>query len=648
MRVDRVYWPLFFVLTLAVVATHALGAGPFRAELWGGHFYGFLPRGVFVAGCSLLAAALLIAWRWPAWLDRGLRTLADPARSKIFRSGLGGIAGAVLFLLIFWFFRESHTMLGDGHVLAANLPQGQRFHPLEPLSLLLHHWFYLLARGLFEGGARDPADVAYSTIGLSSALAGALFVPVAWGLARELSRVAGVETSDESEEDRSAIVPLAFLLILGQGYVQLFFGYVENYTFCTLVVGFYLLTALRNLRGRAPLLVPAVTLVIALALHLSAVALAPSFAVLAAVGLARPARRRAAVRDLALAAFAFALMNLGLSRLESGYNFAGALLGVLRTLSRGTAGPGQDYPLLSGLHLSDFLNEQLLIGPVALALYLTAAGAALVTRTWRELRVLFACAAGFGYLVACWIAGDSNLGYARNWDLLAPAGLVLSAAGLGIALHAAWRPASLRRWLFLLLCLSLFHTVPWVAVNASFDRSLARFETLPLRLGRTESAVGYWYMTHGDTTQAIAWFQRSLDENPANNIAAYSLGRIAVHRGRYRLAVDAFRAAVQSRPGLDAYRLSLVDAIVRGGGEVASAKPHVDTLLMANPQEPVYWAAYGVVCLGMGLRDSASIAFQRARRLAPQSEVLQALEARARAEGYLRAVQEDWPKLVDQ
>jgi len=95
---------------------------------------------------------------------------------------------------------------------------------------------------------------------------------------------------------------------------------------------------------------------------------------------------------------------------------------------------------------------------------------------------------------------------------------------------------------------------------------------------------------------------------------------------------------------VEEYRFSLVDAIVRGGGRLEWARPHLDTLVGMSPQAPTYWAASGVVWLGQGRPDSAATAFARARLLAPAEPSLRNLMVRVRQpDGYARAVREDWP-----
>ncbi|HEY6867263.1 MAG TPA: hypothetical protein VI792_08400 [Candidatus Eisenbacteria bacterium] len=637
---ERFFWAALGLLGALTVAAHVLGAGPLRGTLWGSDGYGFLPPAAGIAAALLLAAGVTAALTLRARGEGGSRArAASPGRSA-----LGILLGAGVLAFLFWRFREGHTLLGDGSPLTSDLPRGQRFHPHEPLTYLIHHGFWLLTRRLFEGGSRDPVEVARATVGLSSVIAGALFVPVAWALGRELLRPPAGDARDP-EPAAPGPTRLVFAVLLAQGYVQLFFGYVENYTFNLLVTGLYLLLALRHLRGAAPLALPGLALVLGIALDLSTVALAPSFLVLVMIDAAAPGRRRALLRDLAAIAAWGAGLTALLAWIEPGYRLPSAAGWIVLQALIGHGHQAESWRYLwSAEHVRDFMNEQMLIGPAAAYLLLAAALWLLRARARPGAGTVFLLVAGLVPLAGAWLTTDLSLGYARDWDLFAPSGLVFTAAGLAIACGTGWRAAPLRRWLALLVAISLVHTASWVAVNASFDRSFARFKTLPLGLGRTEAVVGAWYVAHGDTTQAVDWFRRSLDANPANGVAAYYLGSIGMARGMYPWAARAFLAALEARPDKELFRFSLVDALIRGGGRPEWAQPHLDTLLRRNPGEPRYWQAAGVVWLGLGRRDSAEAAFARADRLAPGDSVTRALMLDARApDGYARAVRERWP-----
>jgi len=645
------------------VAAHLAALGPWRGALWGAHFYAFLPHWALVLGLALVAAAAgypLLAGaafvpRLP-WPD--LEAWPAGARREAL---LVAAAGAGLVL---WLARARHLLLGDGLPLVSRVMQGERFHPLEPLSAFLQHGVLVVARELFGGAGTWRS--AWSALAVGSVLAGAAFVPVAWALARDLAgpRPAGSRPDPAPAfggyptigGHPAATVTLLWLLLLAQGYVQLFAGYVENYTFFTLALGLYLLAALRFLGGRAPLLAPAAAWVLALALHLSAAALLPSLAVLVVVGFARPGRRGAAARDVALAVALFALLDLALSRLGAGYELLRALGGVTATLREGAEAAAGGY-LLSARHWRDFLNEQLLIGPFALLLF-----APLALRRLTRLRrvpaprgldaaALFALAAGAGELAACWIAGDSNLGYARNWDLLAPAGLVFTVTGLvllglGHPPSAGTRPWPRDALLGLALAASLFHTAPWIAVNAVPARALARFETLPLGLGRTESTLGYWYALEGRRDLAAPWLLRAVEAAPGNSRAWYFLGRLHGEEGRWARAEEDYRRALELRPDRDEYRFGLADAQVQGG-RPGAALPALRELALARPASAGRWALYGVALLGAGEPDSARAALAHAASLAPGDTRMRiAVLACGAPGGFARCLRVLWPAVV--
>src|SRR5262249_51250151 len=161
-----------------------------------------------------------------------------------------------------------------------------------------------------------------------------------------------------------------FVALLAQGYVQLFFGYVENYTFHALMLGIYLLAALRYLRGAAPLALPGMALVLDVGLDLSAILLLPSFLVLLATALAAPGRRIGALRDLALIGVLAAGVTALMMSVQPGYNLAVAAYRVVLQALVGQGDRAQSLAyMFSWVHVRDFLNEQMLIGPAGSFLF---------------------------------------------------------------------------------------------------------------------------------------------------------------------------------------------------------------------------------------------------------------------------------------
>jgi hypothetical protein len=443
-------------------------------------------------------------------------------------------------------------------------------------------------------------------VAAASALFGAAFVVVAWHLAAELLRLGGARDAEPTVEPLPRALVTAALVT--QGYVQLFFGYVETYSVGALAIAIYLLVALRYLRHAAPLLAPLLVLAVAGTLHLSTLTLAPSALVLVGVGLADSSRRREAVWAVVVGALAVAALAVAFQWYDARFSLL-AHLGQLHRQGRGSAG----Y-LFSQVHVRDFLSEHALIGPYGLLLAAPAALFAAALGRWRDSRCVFLMGVGLAAAVACWMVPDLPLGYARDWDLFAPLGAAMTVAGVGLLARLAGEGVALRRALALLVAASLFHTVPWVLVNASEQRALERFTFLPLGLGRTESTVAYWYARRGDHEAARYWLAKSLNENPSNTRAHELFGQIAMAEGDSRGAVLAFESATRIRPERYDYRLQLVDALARNE-RPGEALAHLDTLLARRPEAAELWHRRGGILQAMGRAEEAAAALRKAEGL---------------------------------
>jgi len=603
MRTVPERYPLVVVLSIVTLTLilHSLGAARGMSYWWGVHFYSFFPPVVsFVAIVVLIAAVVIVtAWR---------SSEAGREGTRAFR-GTGGVAIAVVVLaaagVVLWFARTRNTYLGDGNVLGNSLVHWSGLHPREPLTMWIHHWLYRSAAASGAASGHAAEAVAEGAVALGSVGAGVVFAAVAWFLAKELLRTRGGD-----EDPPVGIVALVWLVLVTQGYAQLFFGYVENYTYYTLGIAVYLWTALRYLRGSSPLIAPAAALVLALLLHVSAAVLAPSLVVLGVWGVLRKRTRSAALRDAGIAALLLAAAFVILGRLQAGYDLFGAIAGGAENL-RALGGADMRGYLLSKKHAFDFVNEQLLIGPLGLWWFLPALVLLPLSERAQTPRGIFLAVGGVSYLAVAWLAGDSNLGYARNWDLIAPAGLVFTVAGTGLFLAARVS----RRWnapvLASAVLVSLFHTAPWIATNASEARSLARLETLPLGMGRTEVLVGTWYMKRGQNELARGWLERAVAANPQNNNAYYLLGADYLQSGDMARAAESLGRAVELRPDKELFRRMLVQSLF-GCGRGGEAIPHIEFILDRGSGTGSDRALYGEALKAAGRSEDAQAAFRRA------------------------------------
>ena len=594
-------WSLtILVLTVLVVVAHVVATGPMRGSWWGVHMYAFLSVGWIMVALGLLGALQAM------WSPRVSSRLFDDesapiaaAAPPIWRRGLYLVTLAVGGGGLLWLVRVRHLLLGDASVIAVDVPRGGSFLPREPVANWLQQRFYALGQVLFGGGDTPAVDaagfdlVAQKSVALGSVIAGAVFLPLVWLLAGELA------------PRRAWRLPL-FLALVGQGYLLLFCGYVEHYAFSTLALAVYLWLAVRALRTGGSLVFPAAALLLAVGFHLSAAVMAPSFVVLAGFRLADRHVRKRALIELSLSLLLVAVALVAMAVLTRGYNLLDTLAEVTRLALTREQEHDAGY-LLSSRHWRDFLNNQALIGPLGLFLFLPAV---VVTARRRGARWWFLAVAGLAYFAVSWLAGDSNLGYPRNWDLLAPGGLVLTVAGLGLFFGGRGFPNGALAALWIAVGLSWFHTAPWIALNTSFDRSFERFKILPTEGGLTETNVGRWYLMLDEHEEGRRWLRQALEAAPGNNNAWYLLGRSLELEDRPDDAAHAYGRAVALRPDKVGYRESFVRTLVAGGqwaDAITAGRP-----LAADPgatPEALIW--YGAALHAGGELKSAAAILHR-------------------------------------
>ncbi len=568
-------------------AAAALLAGPVLdpAAAWGVNAARFLPprTRLVLAAIALLVPGLVLA------AHRTRARVSVAAATGLFVAGFAALA---------WRFRVAHVLLGDGIPITSTLPDTSALHPREPLSSWVLHEAWRMLGPVFAAPGRARADVVQDVVATVSVAAGIVYALAVAGLARELPR----HFPGEHPERSGADVALATLVLAAPGATLVFFGYVEHYAWPAACAALFLWTVLRAQGGRGPWYFPLGVLLVACAFHFSSVVLAPFAAVLVAASLAAPRSRGPALRDTALVLAAASAAIAGW-RIAADYDALHHFLELARSNRSDAA-----Y-LVSAAHVRDFTNEHALLGPLGLILVLPLApllpGDGRSSRALRAALVVGASALA----AATWLTPDMPLGYARDWDVFAAAGVAL--AGLALAtLFALVRGERARRVLLAGACaVTLLQALPWIALNHSSAASVARFATLPLGLGRTESTLAWWHMQRKEYGTARVWIERSLRANPGNIRAVDLYGRIALLEGNPLLAVKAYRTGIVLRPERPEYRLQLAFAL-HTAGRVPEALAALDTLERTHPDEPALWVqrAMGQHALGDDAAARASLA----------------------------------------
>lgn len=431
-----------------------------EAAWWGLWPVTLLPPLWFWLG--VIAVLLVMAWTW---------TLKPPALQSKAKNDLPWLyLASGLLLIAFYLFPIVHTRWGDAYILARAIawpdPALRLTHSWQaPLDVYLHSQFWL-AFGM-QNNWQDAMPVYH----LLSPIAGAIYLAALLQLAA----------------DRDfAPAWLTYGLMATLGLIQLFFGYVENYSFAAAGILLYLWLGRRVLQGRSPLWLAALLLGITNATHPSTLVLGPSLLYLAwnrwRRGTIPPWRvvMESALPPLLVAGGTLWLMEAG-----------GHGLAALFTTDRpggsdarwfvplwGTSSRWEAYTLLSWLHLRDLLNQMLLVAPITvpgllwIGLVTRRNLAALANGNIKtdgdikegegDTRRFLAIAALFHLLLI--VLWNPDYGGQRDWDLFSLAWIPTTLWLVSIA-RAGLNNATLVIGFVPLILLQALHSAAWVYQN---------------------------------------------------------------------------------------------------------------------------------------------------------------------------------------
>ena len=550
-----------------------------RDRLWGFHFYGFwAPAWLLAAPAALLLLTPLAARLVPD----GPAPAPGPGARRRWLPWAVAAGAAVLF----WLLRERHLFWGDSLPLSILIPQGQRFHPDEPLSLFAHHLLYRIGAGRWSGA---------EAVALGSVLAGAAF--------------AGWATHWFARRPAGAGWPLAVAVLLTQGFTQLFYGHVENYSYLAVCLLLFVTLGVDFLERRRPLWPALLAALAAFAFHiLGGLTVVPA-AVLVACGWRDRGRRPGVLASAAVAAALLAAASLAAAGLYAGESPLARLVGGFQKVVTNQ----QDFQaarLLSLRHLANVWSVLWLVGPLSVPLLAALLVVLPGARFARGPRGVFLLTGAAAYLAPALLTGEGNLGAARNWDLYAAPAVVWAMAGLLLAAETI-DPRQARRLLLALLALSLFHTAPWIALNASFPRTVERVLALPLPPGRGEMMLGTHYLNAGELAQAERWLRVAVGRDSTNVNAQSSLGLALARQEKLAAARAPLAAAVRLKPASPQLRADLITLLLRHA-EWRAAAAELHALVTLTPRDRRAWLTLADCHLKLAQPDSAAFVLEAA------------------------------------
>jgi len=572
---------LFAVLT--VLASARAGA-----RGWGLHAPGFLPAPIRYA----LLAALFACALWVAYAAFQKERPAEPARPA--RRQGGARFWRFLWILpygvLLWVLRARTQLLGDGAVWLATARTGEHRAYSEPLFAAFWHGF----AGLVRLTNRAPAAL---TMSLFSVLCGMASVPILMGIAAEIAPA------------RSRGLMLALLLTLGVS--QLYFGYIESYPFVSLFILLYLWLALRRARGVDPPWMAALALAFAVATHLSALSLVPSYLLLVLLE-KRPLAWRLLYLALPFAAIAALLAALQYRPAQ----WAAPLHAAMSGMRQGVQGPTfhRPYGFLSYDHLADVLNAVLLVMPVPAILLL---GWAVFTRgRFRPLpRPLLVTAVAA--LPGCMLLAGlmTPVAPAQDWDLGAI--FLLPAAVFALGAGASLLARLPKRGGYALAGLGLVSLLSFTLVNASETAAVRRFAAIVNDPGRVSpygrsygnSVLELHERDQGAYAAALPYARAAVEAEPTNPRNWTNVGFELMRLNRHQEAIPYITEGIRRGPDRWEARYNLGLCLLELGRN-AEAVPVLREAVRLNPGAPVLRHNLGLALYRSGRPDSALVVWR--------------------------------------
>ncbi len=529
------------VVVASFLALHILLSIGDPLCFWGVSTLAYLPPWVTVL--FLAASVLLLIPSMQERIAQGIGVL--PAEVDPWATDQPNRRFQVLIVLVWSFLlislQSATHLLGDGLLLVRELGSAVWRDTPRIDHAPLTFW---LIESLHEV-AHLVSISAESTYRLYSYASGILYLVVAL-------RVAGTIGSSVSRK----VLITAFLLT--PAYIQLFFGYAENYSLLFPGILAYLLLCFECLHGRLPIWAPAVLLGFLIPLHFTAAALAPS---LVAVAILRARtqfvapesspwiRRGRLLGQLSTTILATAIIFvlIGFDLVEYVVDFKTSHL--LPLTSEPDA--AYHYRLLSWGHLIDILNQYLLVAPSALIILCLRRDR---SRSPDPYQMVLLVASVFPFVFT--FVANPEIGASRDWDAFAYPAIPLTLWASLIVIDHFREPQDFRRAGILICGATLLHTLTWIGVNASESASEDRFSDL-LQRGRFSAAArAYGWETLAShhrlrerPQQALVAYQRAAETNPTNPRYWNSVGAMYHEIGRYREAMKAFQKTLDLDPG---------------------------------------------------------------------------------------------------
>jgi len=569
------------VLTAAVTVSGlciAIAAFFPDVRLWGFNHLAFFPLPIRIIAIALMA----LAWIPPAgaWFAR----VVDIACGRLTSGGraapiMSGMA-ALLSLVVFYAFRASTRLLGDGELV-------MRYAELQLDKNLgaAGHMADIFGRETIAPGT----SVLYLVAGQVASAAGALPLTGFVLLNAVLGAVYifGVVYFVWKLQASTPVSFFASLLLVTSGAMVLFFGYIENYTALYLLGSLFVFTSILTLLSRMPVWVPVLLFALTCVVNVQGILLVPA---LVYVVVSRMRGGRAVPGQFTIIMVILTVLAV-----------VGAMSSSLNRFFLPVVSSPDGIGFFSSEHGVDLLNEIFLLLPLipfVIAMSFVGRGqgvdgAKQITAHPGFVALLLTPLAMFLLLF------NPELGMARDWDLYAMLTLPLVLLFVVTAERGmkAWNAGEhLRRVMLPATVTAAVAVAGWVGINAAEGRTIDRIRGIlsydTANASYLYESISRHYRREGRIDAAISTMNEAF-EFSGDPTYLYNSSLMSVDEGDTVTAVNGFRRCVEIRENFPRARINLA-IYLHKLGEWEELVQVCTNGVRLEPQNPYYHYYFGL------------------------------------------------------
>jgi tetratricopeptide (TPR) repeat protein len=408
------------------------------------------------------------------------------------------------------------------------------------------------------------------------------------------------------------------VLVFSSGAMQLFFGYVENYTLAFVAGMLYMAAGFGVVRGRTRLWVPVALFFVTAFCHVSGALLGASLAWLVMWRWTRMRSKRAARLFTPLLVLFAAAVAYGAGRHPT-------LGEYFLPLTADESG----YGVLSADHLIDVANELFLLMPVFPVFIIMGIP---LRRHPSDADWHFSLLALLPLAIYL-LFFNPVIGLSRDWDLFSVVlwGILPLCVQVVRCAFASGRPVP-HTVAIPAVAMALILTTSWIGVNASPRRSVERFQTVVAyqqhRLDYAYEILATTYHDQGRLADAIRAQETasSISQNPRHY---FTLARYYAEYGDHDTSFQMLQTIVERHPRFRPARQELVAALFRRG-RFTEVIAIAERGIQGNPEEPLYYYYAGMSLVRLGRIEEGRAALLQGQRLNPDPMLAEAIAAELR------------------